>query len=126
VIYGIGVDIIRIERIRRTIDRWGNRFISKVFTKREIAFCKQRPKPANAFAMRFAAKEAFSKAIGLGMRQGIRWRDIEVFHHSTGKPDLRLYGKCLEICKENGLNNIHISLSDEGEYGIAIVILERI
>jgi len=124
-IYGIGVDIIRIDRIKRVVDKWGNRFIEKVFTKMEIEFCNSRPRPINAFALRFAAKAAFSKAIGLGMRQGIRWKDIEVFHHTTGKPGLRLYGRCLKICKENGLNNIHISLSDEGDYAAAMVILEQ-
>ena len=124
-LYGIGVDIVKISRIKRAIDRWGDRFLEKVFTQKEIEFCNSRPRPVNTFALRFAAKEAFSKAIGLGMRQGVIWRDIEVFHHPTGKPGLRLYGKCLDIYKESGLNNIHVTLSDEGDYGIAVVILER-
>jgi len=125
VIYGVGVDIVRIGRIKKAIDRWGNRFLKKVYTEEEIRFCKSRPRPVNAFALRFAAKEAFSKAIGLGMKRGVRWKDIEVFHHPTGRPDLRLYGRCREICEENKIKNIQISLSDEGEYGIAFVILER-
>ncbi len=124
-LYGIGVDIVKISRIKRAIDRWGNRFIAKIFTGKEIAFCNSRPRPINAFALRFAAKEAFSKAIGLGMRQGVRWKDIEVFHYPTGKPGIRLYGKCLDIYRECGLNSIHITLSDEGDYGVAVVILEK-
>jgi len=125
VIYGIGIDIIRISRIKKAIERWEDRFLKKVFTEEEIDFCKNRPKPINAFALRFAAKEAFSKAIGLGMRKGIRWKDIEVFHYPTGKPALRLYGKSLQLCKENQIDRIHISLSDEGDYGIAFVVLEK-
>jgi len=124
-IYGIGVDLVKISRIKKAVDRWGDRFIKKVFTEKEIKICNSRPRPINAFALRFAAKEAFSKAVGFGMRQGIRWKDIEVFHYPTGKPGIRLYGKCLKICEENGLNNVHISLSDEGDYGIALVILEK-
>ena len=125
-LYGIGVDIVKISRIKKAMDRWGNRFLEKIFTKNEIEFCNSRPKPVNTFALRFAAKEAFSKAIGLGMRQGLRWRDIEVFHHPTGKPGLRLHGKCLEIYKKHGLSNIHLSLSDEGDYGLAVVVLEKV
>lgn len=125
-LYGIGVDIVRISRIKRVVDRWGIRFIEKVFTEKETEFCNSRPRSINAFALRFAAKEAFSKAIGLGMRQGIRWKDIEVFHYPTGKPGLRLSGKCLDIYRKLGLGNIYVTLSDEGDYGIAVVILEKL
>ena len=123
-IYGIGADIVRISRIKRAIERWGDRFLNKVFTEQEIRFCNSRPRPVNAFALRFAAKEAFSKAIGLGMKKGIRWRDIEVFHFPTGKPALRLYGKAYEICKKNGLRP-HLTLSDEGDIAVAVVVLEK-
>jgi len=125
VIYGIGTDIVRISRIKKAIERWGDRFLNKVFTEYEIRFCNSRPRPVNAFALRFAAKEAFSKAIGLGMKQGIRWRDIEVFHYPSGKPAIRLYGKSREICEKEQIKGIHITLSDEGDYGIAFVVLER-
>ncbi len=123
-IYGIGIDIIRISRIKKAIERWNERFLKKVFTENEILFCKERPKSTAAFALRFAAKEAFSKAIGLGMKKGIRWRDIEVFHFPTGKPALRLYGKAYEICKKNGLRP-HLTLSDEGDIAVAVVVLEK-
>ena len=123
-IYGIGVDLVSVQRIEKVIFRWGGRFVKRIFTDREARICYGRATSYSAFALRFAAKEAFSKALGLGMRKGIRWRDIEVFNDASGKPGLTLYGKAAEICKEKGINNIHLSLSDDGEYGIAMVVLE--
>ena len=123
-IYGTGVDLVSIGRIEKTIRKWGNRFVTRVFTAEESRICYIRPSSYSAFALRFGAKEAFSKALGLGMRKGIRWRDIEVFNNPAGKPGLRLYGAASEICKEKGINGIHLSLSDDGEYGMAMVVLE--
>ncbi len=124
-IYGIGVDIVRIVRIERVIKRWGDRFIGRVFTPDEAAICYDRVSPFSAFALRFAAKEAFSKALGSGIRKGLKWREIEVFNYPSGKPNLKLYGTSFEICRKKGIINIHLSLSDEGEYGIAMVVLEK-
>ncbi len=124
-IYGIGVDLVSVSRIERVIRRWGDRFVGRVFTPDEIEFCFKRVSPYHAFALRFAAKEAFSKALGLGMRKGIQWRDIEVFHYPEGKPGLKLHGISLEICRKEGLGGIHLSLSDEGENGVAMVVLEK-
>ena len=124
-IYGIGVDLVNITRMRRAIDRWGNRFIGRIFTPREIDFCTQSQRSVSRFALRFAAKEAFSKALGLGMRRGIRWRDIEVFHHPSGRPDLAIAGKALLFCHKEGISRWHITLSDEDGYGIAVVVLEK-
>jgi holo-[acyl-carrier protein] synthase len=124
-IYGIGVDIVSVSRIERVILRWGDRFIRRVFTPAEIDFCHKRSSSFSAFALRFAAKEAFSKAIGLGMRKGLKWREIEVFNYPSGKPNLRLHGKSSEICKEKGIMSIHLSLSDESEYGVAMVVMEK-
>ncbi|MEJ2724996.1 MAG: holo-ACP synthase [Deltaproteobacteria bacterium] len=123
-IYGIGVDLVSIPRIEAVLKRWGERFIRRVFTEKEARTCFQRSHPPSSFALRFAAKEAFSKALGLGMRKGLRWRDIEVFHFSGGKPGLRLQGRSLEICCEKKITRLHLSLSDEGQYGMATVILE--
>ncbi|MGD8387642.1 MAG: holo-ACP synthase [Desulfobacteraceae bacterium] len=124
-VYGIGVDLVHIPRVERMLDRWGDRFLQRVFTAGERELCSSRPRPASAFALRFAAKEAFSKAIGLGMRQGVLWRDIEVFHHPGGRPGLRVYGRTLDHCRERGITGMHLSLSDEKEYGMAFVILEQ-
>jgi len=124
-IYGIGVDLVRIKRIEKAIRRWGDRFIGRVYTENETAICCGRSFPPAAFALRFAAKEAFSKAIGLGMKKGLRWRDIEVFHFPGGRPGLKLHGRSHEICQKERITGFHLSLSDEGEYGIAMVVLEK-
>jgi holo-[acyl-carrier protein] synthase len=123
-IYGIGVDLVHIGRMENVLERWEKRFINRIFTLEEITFCNKRAAPASSFAMRFAAKEAFSKAIGLGMRGGIRWRDIEVFHFPGGRPGLRLHGKASQICQEKKIVASHLSLTDESDYGVAMVVLE--
>ena len=124
-IYGIGVDLVKIERIERVMHRWGDRFIHRIFTPGEMEICYSRSSPPSAFALRFAAKEAFSKAIGLGMRKGVRWRDIEVFHYPGGRPGLRVHGRSFDICRNEKITGFHVSLSDEREYGIAVVVLEK-
>jgi holo-[acyl-carrier protein] synthase len=123
-LYGIGVDLVQISRMEKVIQRWGERFLRRVFTENELAVCSRRVKPASAFALRFAAKEAFAKAMGLGMRQGVAWRDIEVFHHPGGRPGLRIHGTASDICRKQHINAVHVSLSDEGDYGVATVMLE--
>lgn len=122
---GIGVDLVSIRRMEKVVLTWQDRFIRRVFTVQEARVCRQRPASHAAFALRFAAKEAFSKALGLGMRQGLRWLDIEVFNDASGKPGLRLSGMAARICRERGISGIHLSLSDDGNYGIAMVVLER-
>ena len=124
-IHGIGIDLVDIRRIENVLKRWGDRFVKRVFTEAEAGLCLKRSCPAASFAIRFAAKEAFSKALGLGMRNGIRWRDIEVFHHPGGRPGLRLRGRSSDICRERRINRLHLSLSDEAHYGVAMVILEE-
>jgi holo-[acyl-carrier protein] synthase len=124
-IYGIGVDLVDIKRIDLAIQRWSERFIKRVYTAREINLSRHSPRFVSFLALRFAAKEAFSKAIGLGMRRGIRWRDIEIVHNTTGRPELRLRGEALRICQHEGINGWFVSLSDDGDYGMAVVVLEK-
>jgi holo-[acyl-carrier protein] synthase len=124
-IYGIGVDLVDIKRIALVIERWRGRFINRVYTAREVNLSRQGQRLASSLALRFAAKEAFSKAIGLGMRRGIRWRDIEIVHNPSGRPELRLKGKALRICQNQGIAGLYLSLSDEGDYGVAVVVLEK-
>jgi holo-[acyl-carrier protein] synthase len=124
-IYGIGVDLVHVPRIEAVLRRWGERFINRVFTEQETQLCLKRVYPASAFALRFGAKEAFSKALGLGLRRGIRWKDIEVFHYPGGKPGLKVYGHTSAICEEKNITRFHVSLSDEGEYATAMVLLEE-
>ena len=124
-IYGIGIDLASIDRIERVIKKWGDRFLDRVFTPDEKETCNKRNIPFSSYTLRFAAKEAFSKALGFGMRKGIKWKDIEVYNHKTGKPDLRLHGTALDTCNKVGIAGIHLSLSDDGTYGIAMVVLEK-
>ena len=114
-IYGIGIDLVNIKRMESVIHRWGDRFICRIFTSEEIRVCNSRSFPPSAFALRFAAKEAFSKALGLGMRRGLRWRDIEVFHFPGGRPGIRVHDRSSDICRENKITRFHLSLSDESE-----------
>jgi len=124
-IFGVGIDLVDVPRMETVLQRWGDRFVKRVFTAQEAEICYQRHRPAASFALRFAAKEAFSKALGLGMKKGIRWRDIEVFHLPGGRPTLKVWGKSSEICREKGIARLHVSLSDEGAYAAAVVILEE-
>lgn len=125
-ISGIGVDLVSLTRMEAVIERWGNRFLGRIFTEEEIRAGGRRPRPASAFALRFAAKEAFSKALGFGMTNGLKWKDVEVVSDALGKPGLRLHGRSLEICRERSVTGLHVSLSDDGRYGIAVVVLETI
>ena len=123
-IAGIGTDIVKVSRIEKAISSWGDRFINKIFTANEYSFIVARHNQASAFALHFAAKEAFSKAIGTGMREGIKWPDIEVFHYPSGKPGLKLYGRANELCQDLGISKYHLSLSDDSGLALAMVVLE--
>jgi holo-[acyl-carrier protein] synthase len=115
-ITGIGVDVVEIDRVREAVEEYGGKFLGKIYTKNEIAYCMKRNKLRfPELAVRFAAKEAYSKAIGTGMR-GIKWREIEVVNNSRGKPHIALSGK---ICM-----NIHLSLSHSKNYAVASVVVE--
>ncbi|MGN7613818.1 holo-ACP synthase [Magnetococcales bacterium HHB-1] len=124
-IAGIGTDLIEISRIRRIFDRFGQRFLKKVFTATEVDYCHTFSDPAPCLAKRFAAKEAVAKALGLGMRQGIWFRDIEVLNQNFGKPTLQLHGETKAWCQRHYRTyQWHLSLSDEKKYALAFVLLE--
>jgi len=125
VIYGIGVDLIEIERMAQAIARTGPRLIERLYTDVEQAYCRTQHFPYACYAARFAAKEALLKALGTGLRQHMRWRDIEVWRDDLGKPSLRLYGYPQERCVTEGIQHVHLSLSHSTTYAIAQVILER-
>ena len=124
-IYGIGVDLIEIERIAQAITRTGQRLIERLYTEVEQAYCRTQHPPYACYAVRFAAKEALLKALGTGLRQHMRWRDIEVCRDDLGKPSLRLYGYLQERCVIEGIQHVHLSLSHSATCAIAQVILER-
>jgi holo-[acyl-carrier protein] synthase len=123
-IYGIGLDLVRVDRLQRAMARWGERFQKRVFTDAELAACAGRKHMAACLAMRFAAKEAFVKALGTGMRGPVYWRDIEVRNNPLGKPLIMLSPKALSFCYDRQISSWQLSLTDDGEYGAAIVILE--
>ena len=118
-----GVDIVHIPRVQRVLDLHGERFLNRVFTPREIAACKGR---AHEFAARFAAKEAVSKALGVGMqimaRNGIGFKEVEVLPDGNGKPHVHLQGYALARSKELGLDEWSVSLTHEREYAVALVV----
>ena len=123
-IRGIGVDIVKVDRIEQAVERWGSRFLKRIFTAAEIERCQQRARPAQCLALRFAAKEAFAKALGLGMRNGLRWRDIEVVHDHLGKPGLLLHNQAQRLLEAMEARRTWLSLSDEREFALAVVVLE--
>ena len=114
----IGTDIVEVARIREAIERYGARFLDRVYTPYEQQACK---KNAERLAARFAGKEAVMKALGTGAR-GISWKEIEIAHEPTGKPLVRLYGKAKDKAASMGLEELAISLSDTREHAIATVI----
>ena len=123
-IYGIGTDIVAVERFQRFIDTGNSAIIDRLFTKAERSRCRIRKEAASCLAARFAAKEAFLKALGTGLRDGISWHDMEVSNNALGKPELALSGKAAELVQVNGLFGIHLSLSHDGGSAIAMVVLE--
>ncbi|MBI4644905.1 MAG: holo-ACP synthase [Deltaproteobacteria bacterium] len=125
-IFGIGVDLVKVERIAVALERYGDRFVQRIFTPREIDHCRGKARTASMLAMRFAAKEAFSKALGVGLRRdGIRWREVEVVPNPRGKPELVITGRAAELCAEAGITNMHLTLTDEDQYALAVVVLEK-
>jgi len=125
-IYGIGTDIVRIERIAASLERFGERFARRILTDAEREGYARSSRPAHFLARRFAAKEAAAKALGLGISQGLSFRQIGVSHDELGKPRLEYSGRAADYCWEQGIGTSHISLSDERDYAIAYVTLETV
>ena len=124
-IVGIGIDIIDIRRIEKTIIKYGDRFIKKCFLQTEIQKSENRRNKLQSYAKRYAAKEACAKALGTGLAKGVYWKDIEVSNNNLGKPILTLHNKAAEILDQISYKNtrIEISLSDEKNYAISNVII---
>jgi holo-[acyl-carrier protein] synthase len=124
VIVGTGVDLAEVPRIRASIERFGNRFVERIFTPAEIAYVERKANRYERYAARFAAKEAGMKAIGTGWKRGVTWQDFEVANLPSGKPTLRLHGVAAGIAAKLGVRNISLSLTHTAELGMAHVILE--
>ena len=122
-IYGIGTDIIEVDRIRKFINK-GEAFKDRVFTKKEMEYSDSHRDPAPFYAARFAAKEAFVKALGTGFIDGIWFDQIEVYHVEQGKPEIRLSGKAKEVADEKEIKKIFISISHVKDWANAVAVLE--
>ena len=120
---GIGVDLVQIPRMREVIARWQERFLQRVFTDAEIAYCCARRDPVPHFAARFAAKEAGLKALGTGLRMGVRWRELEVRRERGEAPTLLLHGRCRDLSHARGGDHMLLSLTHDGDYALAQAML---
>jgi holo-[acyl-carrier protein] synthase len=122
---GIGTDLIEVTRIEREMRTDGAPFRDSVFTDEEIGYCESKRFSARHYAARFAAKEAFFKALGTGWREGMAFKDVEVVLDAVGRPALRLGGRAREMVEERGITNVQVSLSHERDMAGAVVLLEE-
>jgi holo-[acyl-carrier protein] synthase len=122
-VLGIGVDIVETARIQSSLDRFGDRFLRRVFTQGERDYCSSMPFPARHYAARFAAKEAVSKAFGTGIGSHIGWRDIEVMRKPTGEPYIQLHGPAADLAATLGVLHALVSLSHSDNYSVASTTL---
>jgi holo-[acyl-carrier protein] synthase len=118
-IYGIGIDVVEVERIGSAIARLGEPFLNKLFTSEERVYCSSQKKPELHFAARFAAKEAVSKALGTGIGSHAGWLDLEIIRDVTGAPKILLTGMAAEFAKTQGITEIQISLTHARDYAAA-------
>ena len=123
-ITGLGVDIVQTARVASVYQRYGRKFARRVLSSDELKGFDETAYPVRFLALRFAAKEATSKALGTGFRQGVTLRLIEVTHNAAGKPSLRLHAAVAELAARQGVNGMHVSLTDERDYAVAVVVLE--
>ena len=118
-IKGIGIDIIEVKRIKKIIERYGDRFYTRILTEKEIKYCKSFSKPDLHFAGRFASKEAYSKSIGTGISKDFRWKDIEILNNKRGKPYINH-----KVDNEYSKYKFEVSISHTNEYACAVVTCE--
>jgi holo-[acyl-carrier protein] synthase len=123
-ILGSGVDIAEVPRIRESIERYGERFLRRIYTDGEIQYCESKASRFESYAARFAAKEAAMKALGTGWNHGVRWRDIEVVRPKGQRPTIQFHGQAAAIAEKLGTKNIALSLTHTSEEALAHVILE--
>ena len=124
-IIGIGIDLVEVDRLKRSIEKFGDRFLNRLFTENEKKYCQTKFNSYQHFAVRFAAKEAFLKAIGTGLRVGMTWHQIEIINNKQGKPTMMTHGKCHEKLQKLGITGLNLSLSHTKHHGVAVVILEQ-
>ena len=120
-IFGIGIDLVSVVRVRTALERYPDRFRARIFTELEVAFCETLGDKYPSYAGRFAAKEAFSKALGTGLRGAIGWNEIEVLDNEKTRPTIRVTGRAAAIL---GGRKVHLSISHLPDYATAIVVIE--
>lgn len=122
-IYGIGIDIIKIKRMKDADKKWGRSFFEKFLSDDEIAYCFEKKEPYPSVSVRFAAKEALIKAIGSEIH--VNMKDIEVVINKNGRPSIKTLGSLGDFLEKKKVRHCHLSLSHEREFGVACVVLER-
>ena len=124
-IYGIGTDIVEVKRIREVLNKYGIVLAKKILTSQELLTYKKTEGKANFLAKRFAAKEAFAKALGTGMRSPVNFKSIEIIHDLLGKPKIKTVPELTILMKSHNIKHCHLSISDEKNIAAAFVILEQ-
>jgi holo-[acyl-carrier protein] synthase len=122
-IYGIGIDIVKVERMKTAVLRWDRKFLDRIFTEKEILYAYQKTDPFPSLSVRFAAKEALIKAVGVPV--AVSLRDIEILNQENGRPFINISGRLRTFFEENAIKCSHVSLSHEQEFGVACVVLEK-
>src|ERR1700694_3829765 len=123
-IVGSGIDLVEIGRIQQSVERFGQRFLDRIFTAAEQAYCMRKRKSAESLAARFAAKEAAAKALGTGISYGVNWLEIEVVREPGGGPTIRFHGRASEIASRLGVARAALSITHTGDLAMASVVLE--
>jgi holo-[acyl-carrier protein] synthase len=124
-IYGIGIDLVENDRLAKIVAKWGSKFLERVFSESEINYCEKHAQSSVNYGARFAAKESFLKALGIGLGMGVKLREIEVVHDEKGKPDLVLWGEARMQIEKRDIIKVHLSLTHTRTYATAIVLLEK-
>lgn len=122
-IFGIGTDIVRVARMQKNVERYGEKFAERILTPEEISDYRQDPRKAHFLAKRFAAKEAAAKAMGTGFRDGLMLHHIGITHDAAGKPQLVFTDQAATFIRQHGITSVHVSLADEEDHAVAFVTL---
>jgi len=124
-IYGLGIDLVENDRIEKMIQKWGEKFLCRVFSDREIEYCGRHAQAHIHYGARFAVKEAFLKAISLGLGRGVRLQEIEVVNEQSGQPALKLYGGAQDFYQSARITSAYLSITHTKKYSSAMVLLEK-
>jgi len=125
-IVGSGIDLVEIARIQQSVQRFGQRFLNRVYTAAEQAYCLRKRNSAESLAARFAAKEAGAKALGTGISHGVSWLEIEVVREPSGRPTIRFHGRAAEIAQRMGVGHVALSITHTATLSMASVLVEKL